>query len=533
MPIRAPSPLARTLVALAVAGAGAGCGGDSSSSLGQVGDPCASASACERPLVCFEGACATEAPASATCTTAGHAPAVVDGGVRTISQAAYDLCVDAIRAANPGLDAVALGVHAVGTQLDFDIPPATASFSIVSQESPGTAVDTVTIQGFDFGNAPVPTDVRVPGGALFYDDMDSWFTDASRIDELNAYAFGFAPQVGAFTLPSTSAAIDRLYTTGGAQDGAWSFTVNDYAYECVASELAPYCTAGASAAGDYDVTVVRKPGPITSTGTLDLTVTLVSQSVTRAQVLASDEFARYVASLQRIFGQSGMCLGTVTLYEMPAWAADRWWSVDVDDYGPCAELSQLFTTSPDVNAVHVFLVDDLYSASSPPGSAVVGIDGSIPGPSGASGTIVSGVAVELANQLDPTTCPSAYDPVGCAPDFLAYVTAHEAGHWLGLFHTTEAYGELWDPLEDTTPCVCSCAPPAFRDACSAGAPGGELEPADCTVEFGPMLSLAAAVVGAGCGGGDNLMFWLFQDGVSVGNTSAEQGRVMRLNPAVH
>jgi hypothetical protein len=29
------------------------------------------------------------------------------------------------------------------------------------------------------------------------------------------------------------------------------------------------------------------------------------------------------------------------------------------------------------------------------------------------------------------------------------------------------------------------------------------------------------------------MFWLFQDGVSVGNTSAEQGRVMRLNPAVH
>jgi hypothetical protein len=281
------------------------------------------------------------------------------------------------------------------------------------------------------------------------------------------------------------------------------------------------------------VKVVRKPGPITSTGTLDLTVTLVSQSLTRAQVLASAEFARYVASLQGVFGQSGICLGTVTLYEMPAWAADRWWSVDVDDSDPCGDLAQLFTTSADLNAVHVFLVDDLTSASAPAGSVIVGIDGSIPGPSGASGTVVSGVAVELANQLDPTTCLPSFDPVGCAPDFLAYVTAHEAGHWLGLFHTTEAYGELWDPLEDTAPCTCSCAPPPFADLCSAGAPGGELEPADCTVELGPVAQRVADFVGASCGGGDNLMFWLFQDGVSVGNTSAEQGRVMRLNPAVH
>ncbi|HSN92495.1 MAG TPA: hypothetical protein VLS93_14785 [Anaeromyxobacteraceae bacterium] len=546
----ARSSLAPSLLALALAGAA--CGGDGPPPLGDVGDPCtsasrcraglvcfeglcaipggvgdpcASASHCQAGLVCFEGLCATEAPASATCTPAAHAPSIVDGGPISLVQADYDACVSAIRPASPGLVAVALGVSPVGTQLDFDVPAGTASFSIVSQEETDSAVPTVAIQGWAYANAPVPTDVRYPGGALFYDDMSSWFSDASRIGSLPAFAFGFAPQTGAFTHPSTSAGIDRLYAEGGAPAGTWRLTVSDYAYECVpgVSRLATYCDTGAgSSAGRYDVTVLRRPGPIASTGTLDLSVVLVSTSFTRAGALGSAAFQRYVDSLQALFGQAGICLGTVRVYDMPAWAVTRWWSIDVDDTTPCGELSQLFTTAPDANAVHVFLVDDLKSASAPPLSTVVGIDGSIPGPSGVSGTIVSGAAVELASNLAPgPPCSPSFDPASCDPDFLAYVTAHEAGHWLGLFHVTEAYGGLWDPLNDTATCDCPCLTnPLTRGDCDAGRPGGELGAASC-------------LSGATCGGGDNLMFWLYQDGYSVGSMSPEQGRVMRLNPAVH
>jgi hypothetical protein len=493
-----------------------------------VGDPCTGASRCQAGLVCFEGLCATEAPSSELCTPATHVPDVQDMGTLALAEADYDEpgldCVAAVRPVVPGLTADSLGVHPVGTQVEFTIPVDTASFSIVSQESPATSVgDTVTIDGFVYANAPVPTDVRLPGGGLFYDDMDSWFTSPDRISGLDAYAYGFAPQAGAFTHPSTSAGVDRLYTAGGAEAGAWRLTVNDYARACQVSQLAQYCDAGGSLAGDYDVTVIRKPGPITSTGTLDLSLYFVSDPlardrVTLAEVIGSDGFQRYLASLQGVFAQAGVCLGSVKVHELPAWAVDRWGSVDVDDPSPCGELSQLFTTSAGENAVHVFLVDALVSASTG-GNMLAGIDGSIPGPSGVPGTIVSGAAVALGALLDSTGgCGTAYDPSSCDPDFLAYVTAHEAGHWLGLFHVTEVSGGYWDPLDDTATCDCGCiANPLERSACASGA--------------GPLYA-SSCLGDSSCGGGDNLMFWLFQQDVSVGELSPEQGRVMRLNPAV-
>jgi hypothetical protein len=35
-----------------------------------------------------------------------------------------------------------------------------------------------------------------------------------------------------------------------------------------------------------------------------------------------------------------------------------------------------------------------------------------------------------------------------------------------------------------------------------------------------------------CAGGDNLMFWLIDNG-SVGLLTSEQGRIMRANPAIY
>jgi hypothetical protein len=173
--------------------------------------------------------------------------------------------------------------------------------------------------------------------------------------------------------------------------------------------------------------------------------------------------------------------------------------------------------------VHLFLVDEL-TVSDPDGDfLVVGIDGSIPGPSGVPGTINGGAVVPLYD-LGAGACAGDVNLAGCGSDQLGYVAAHEAAHWLGLYHTTERSGTLFDPLSDTPTCACTaCAPLLERAACADNAPEGE-----------PLSVTGASCGGTGpsCGGASNLMFWLLDEHRSNGSLTPEQGEVMRLNPAV-
>jgi hypothetical protein len=110
----------------------------------------------------------------------------------------------------------------------------------------------------------------------------------------------------------------------------------------------------------------------------------------------------------------------------------------------------------------------------------------------------------------------------CGPDRVAYIGAHETGHFLGLFHTTEAEGADFDPLADTLKCPCiACASP--NDLAKCGSPAGV---------SAPNISADHCISAPACGGGDNLMFWLLQAGISLGNLTPQQGQVMRLNPLV-
>ncbi|MFL5427557.1 MAG: hypothetical protein ACJ783_21270, partial [Myxococcales bacterium] len=103
---------------------------------------------------------------------------------------------------------------------------------------------------------------------------------------------------------------------------------------------------------------------------------------------------------------------------------------------------------------------------------------------------------------------------------VAYIAAHEGGHWMGLYHTTESGGDFYDPLADTAKCPCDpCVPQASRRQCG-----------DPNVD--PVLNGANCTKSASCGGGENLMFWLLNNS-STGNLSCEQGGVMRANPVVH
>ena len=96
---------------------------------------------------------------------------------------------------------------------------------------------------------------------------------------------------------------------------------------------------------------------------------------------------------------------------------------------------------------------------------------------------------------------------------MAYVAAHESGHFLGLYHTTESDGASFDPLGDTPHCECVPACGHVPGSCGAG-----MLASDCD-QGRPQ-----------CSGGGNLMFWLLQASVADGHLSPEQGQVVRASP---
>jgi hypothetical protein len=225
-----------------------------------------------------------------------------------------------------------------------------------------------------------------------------------------------------------------------------------------------------------------------------------------------------------MLGKGGLCLGTVTFHDVADWARTELSAPDVDSDGPCSDLSRLFRLAVARDSVHLFLVDDLVTTTDSGSSMLVGLDGSIPGPSGVPGTISSGAAVVLADLgATSSALPGACDPgqpfrVGvCGTDAVAYIAAHEAGHWLGLYHVTESGGTDFDPLSDTPLCPCNVCSGALASRCGNGA---QL----------PASSCAGATTG--CGGADNLMFWQIHPAYATGALSPQQGEVMRLNPAV-
>jgi hypothetical protein len=187
--------------------------------------------------------------------------------------------------------------------------------------------------------------------------------------------------------------------------------------------------------------------------------------------------------------------------------------------------------------VNIFLVPNFISKDLVAGTLVAGIDGTIPGPATISPAFQSGAAVSAANLRAgrPSCVPgslalcstAAAGAVGCCgADLVAYVTAHEIGHFLGLYHVTERDGFNFDPLQDTATCSCqSCA--ANPSTCANASPPPAVPHTMGVAECEPATAQSAS-----CGGGDNLMFWLFGKS-SVGTLTSEQARVMRANPAIY
>ena len=118
------------------------------------------------------------------------------------------------------------------------------------------------------------------------------------------------------------------------------------------------------------------------------------------------------------------------------------------------------------DTVNLFFVEDQLSGE----SAAYGVSGGLPGPMGIASSW-NGVLNFLTAHATGTTLNT---------QLLGETAAHEMGHWLGLYHTSESTGTSFDPLSDTAEC------PISRDNDS----DGKVYPEECDGY-----------------GADNVMFW--------------------------
>ncbi len=171
-----------------------------------------------------------------------------------------------------------------------------------------------------------------------------------------------------------------------------------------------------------------------STGVFDIDFYLVGGGgLTTTGGAVPPELRRAVSLARTILEPVGLRVGDVRVHEVVGDLRRRLGVLEdrASPLGFPTELPELWRLTAGANrpAVHVFFVRSIEGA--------LGIAAGIPGAQILPGTASSGVAI--SGDLVP-------------PDELGLVIAHEVGHYMGLFHTSELDGAVNDPHPDTPEC---------------------------------------------------------------------------------
>lgn len=229
-------------------------------------------------------------------------------------------------------------------------------------------------------------------------------------------------------------------------------------------------------------TQVTRTADVPDTAVLDVEFVFVGvDGVNAGNAESNGAMQDMVSAMESIWSDAGLGLGEVTYRNFGGDTA-RYAVIDNDSSEPY----DLYKTVPnDIGQVlTIFLVQEIESSD---GALIEGV-AAFPGAPTLGGTAKSGMIVGADTLTDD-------------PARVGQVAAHEAGHFLGLWHTSEKDGSANDPLNDTAACQSSDD--------SDG--NGRLEPSEC-------------------GDGGNLMFWAPPSSSNNALTS-NQGWVLRRNPA--
>ncbi len=146
------------------------------------------------------------------------------------------------------------------------------------------------------------------------------------------------------------------------------------------------------------------------------------------------QLARGLADLRELLRPIGLSLGDVRVHEVVGGLRRRFEVLEGEAglLGAPRDLPPLYRLSAGGNrpSVNIFFVRMIEGA--------LGIASGVPGPHGMNGTGASGVAISVDFLPDTS--------------ILGMVLAHEIGHFMGLFHTSELDGTFSEPLTDTAEC---------------------------------------------------------------------------------
>lgn len=154
--------------------------------------------------------------------------------------------------------------------------------------------------------------------------------------------------------------------------------------------------------------------------------------------MANPSFGVLLSEFSRILLQAGIQAQVAGTYDCPASDQTRLAvidDVDGNQNGLPDELEDLFSQSGIVTTrgLSIFFVQQIDDNDGDASTFIAGIAGGIPGPGPIVGTVQSGVAVAMASNRIGLLSTEALLRRG-------RTMAHEVGHYLGLFHTTEQCG---------------------------------------------------------------------------------------------
>lgn len=367
------------------------------------------------------------------------------------------------------------------SELLTDTVPAGSSkwITIPDMDTSGGAVNELVLDS----DGPVYVRALKSGSTLFY-DYDATTGVVTYSDGLPFPIWPYCLGVSVYENKTAGLTLPPLHTAADSfPSGSYTLKIENQG----------------SADATVRINLARKTDSDFSTGSLAINLFIYTPSGMENSVIPSEAEAENVKQyMSEIFSQAGVTVDGLTVSFVDDPGASQL-STESDMVAFFERVSHETAGRTDAG-VNCFLVPDL-----PAG--ILGMDGAIPGPAFVHGTSASGVIAQIKSYGFKASGHTVHET---DQRFLAKILAHEIGHYLGLFHTSESDGTTHDPIDDTPEC------PSSSDTDGDG-----------------------AVTGPECrgSGAEYLMFWTVDTGlVHSGDfqtqLSPHEGEVVNTHPSV-